>query len=265
VHVSGDDVPEATVDEGWATTRQLEQDAAKRVDVRTRIGGARAAALLGRHVVGRPHHQAGAGPHAGGLSVAGELGDAKVVHLHALATDHLGIRDQEQVVGLEIAVRDAGVVRGLQYVCDLAADPAALVIIVPPLLEPRGEGLALEELHHKVRAAIGSGADVEDLHDAWVADGGRGLGFGEESLHDVGMARQFGMQHLHGDALPERLVAADVDDAHGARAELLHDPIIAEQHPLHANPQSTRGHGLSRTAAVALGVWKLCWSDRAPA
>jgi hypothetical protein len=54
------------------------------------------------------HHQARAGLHA---NLAGELGDAEVEHRHVLSAEHLGVRGQEQVVGLGIAVRDASRVR----------------------------------------------------------------------------------------------------------------------------------------------------------
>jgi len=46
-----------------------------------------------------------------------------------------------------------------------------------------GMGLTLEQLHHEVRATIRSRAEIEDLHDARIADRRRRLGLVEEPLH----------------------------------------------------------------------------------
>jgi hypothetical protein len=53
--VRGDDLSPPT-HERRTTARDLEQVAAERVDVRARVGRVRATALLGRHVLRRPHH-----------------------------------------------------------------------------------------------------------------------------------------------------------------------------------------------------------------
>lgn len=140
VQVRRDDVAQALADERRAAARHPEEDAAERVDIGSCFGGARLAALLGRHVVRRAHEQAGTGLHARWMGVAGELGEPEVQHLHTLAAGHLRIGDEEQVIGLEIAVRDAGGVRRLQHAGDLAADPAALLVGEPLSLHARGEG-----------------------------------------------------------------------------------------------------------------------------
>ena len=95
----------------------LVHDRAERVDVAARVGGA-TGGLLGRHVLGRAHRHAGAGQPAlaRGLGL-GRLRDAEVEHL-----DDVGgavARDQEDVLGLEIAVDDALAVRGGERAADL--------------------------------------------------------------------------------------------------------------------------------------------------
>jgi hypothetical protein len=113
-------------------------------------------ALLGRHVVRRPDDRAGRGL-GQAAGVGQELGDAEVEELHPLAGDHLGIRDQEDVVGLEVAVDDAGAMGGAQRGRDLprhhqrrvqgqASDPG----------QPGRQRLALEQLHHDVGRAVGA-------------------------------------------------------------------------------------------------------------
>ena len=255
VQVCGDDIPHALEDKRPSATGDLEQDAAERVDIRSRVGDARAAALLGRHVVRCPHDQARARRlDAGEPRFTGELGDPEVEDLHALAAGHLRIGDEEQVGGLEIAMRDAGGMRCLQDIRDLAPDPAARGRVVSRLAKPRPEGLALEHLHHEVRAAIRGRAEVEHLNDAGAADRRRGARFVEEPPYHVGLAGQLGLQHLHDHAMAQSLVAADVDDAHTPLAELLHDPIVAEQRPQHAMSQSTADHQLS-SWLVMLDEW----------
>jgi hypothetical protein len=233
VELRAEDVDHDLADERGAAARHLEEDAAERVDVRARVAVAEAAAELRGHVRGRAHLEAGACPDPGRLDLARELGGAEVEDLDALAADHLGVGDQEQALGLEVAVGDAGGVGGVQHVRDLAAEPAALLRIEPAGGEAGGEALALEQLGHEVRVAVGGGAVIDELHDAGVADRGRGLGLVEEPLHDVRAARQLDGQHPHDDAPAERLVLAEVDHADVPLADPLHDPIVTEQRPQH--------------------------------
>ncbi len=219
---------------------------------RARVGGAEALALLGRHVAGRAALEPGAGLDAGGLGFAGEPGEAEVEHLDALAADHLGIGDQEQVLGFEIAVDDAGGVRGLQHVGDLAAEPAALEEIEAPLLEARCEGDALELLRHHVRAPLGRHAVVEDVHDAGVADGRGGLRLVEEALHHLGVARELRQEHLHDHAAAERVVAAGVDRARAALADQPLDAVVAELFVGHLSPPVARGPVAARPRTPSL-------------
>ena len=97
--------------EGQAARQHLEEDDAQRVDVRARVG-LLALDLLGRHVLGRPDHHAGARDPLG-LDRAGdpEIHDPGV----AVAVDH-------DVLGLEVAVDDAQAVGFRQALADLPGD-----------------------------------------------------------------------------------------------------------------------------------------------
>ena len=75
--------------------------------------------LLGTHVLRRAHHQAGL-RHLLARLAARRLGDAEVHDLHAVRRRR-GLRDHD-VVGLEIAVHDAQVVRRLERVGGLPDD-----------------------------------------------------------------------------------------------------------------------------------------------
>ena len=111
-------------DERRAAARHLERDAAERVEVGAPVDLRRVAPLLGRHVRRRAHRARRARRDAGERT--GQLRDAEVEDLDAFAARQLAIGDEEDVVGLEIAMRDAGVVRGIEHARDLAADLAEL-------------------------------------------------------------------------------------------------------------------------------------------
>ena len=109
---------------GTLPTGHLVQDHAERVDVDAPVGVAAAGGLLGRHVLGRAEHGARAGQaRLGGAppSAGGDLRDAEVDDLDEVgAAVAIG---QEHVLGLEIAVDDALVVRGAERARDLRGDP----------------------------------------------------------------------------------------------------------------------------------------------
>ena len=93
------------------------------VDVAPRVGLVRGVRLLRRHVLGGPHEDARHGQAPLSLapiwgSVRAELGDTEIDELQ----DGLrGLVGDEDVLRLEVAVRDAERVRGLERVEDLAA------------------------------------------------------------------------------------------------------------------------------------------------
>ena len=85
--------------------QHLEQNHAERIDVGTVVDVRFALALLGRHVVGRSHHGTGARLVRGLVVAQGQLGQAEIEHLHEIR--HVPLGDEEDVLGLEIAVDDA--------------------------------------------------------------------------------------------------------------------------------------------------------------
>jgi hypothetical protein len=123
-------------------------------------------------------------------------------------------------------MNDPCVVGRREAVGDLRGDVAdALDGHTFAALEHRRDALALEELHHDVRGAIGELAEVGDVHDVRVADARSRTRFLEETLQDLLVARHVGAQHLHRDLLRDDLVARAVDDAHPAFADHLFDLV----------------------------------------
>jgi hypothetical protein len=102
-----------------------------------------------------------------GGELAGGAGEAEVEDADA------AVAGDEDVVGLEVAVDEAGVVGGGQAGAGLAHDRHDLAPRPRLLLEPGAEGLAVDELHGEEHA-VGVGADVVDGDDVGVRQAGRG-------------------------------------------------------------------------------------------
>ena len=99
----------------------------------------------------------------GFLERAEELRDAEVEHLDLLAP--LVVDEDDDVVGLEVAVHDAELVRALERARGLPEQPRRLADAEPlDALEATAERLALEQLHDEVRLTLVGDAEVEDLH-----------------------------------------------------------------------------------------------------
>jgi hypothetical protein len=85
----------------------------------------------------------------------------------------------------------------------------------------------VEALHDHVGRSVVGLAVVEDAHDAGVADAHGGLGLGAEASHRVGVAREVGVEHLHGHlGAADGEVLGDPDGAHAALAEGVDEPVF---------------------------------------
>ena len=180
--------------------------------------------LLGAHVRGRAEH--GAGP--GHQRVLGlEPRDAEVGEQHAAV-----LRD-EHVRRLDVAVDDAGLVRGGECVGeqraharrDLGEHRAAP-------LELAEQRLAADQLHHDERrivAVVAVAADVVDAQDVRVLERGRGARLALESPHDLRPPREVREQHLDRDLAAQLAVARAEHRRHAALAELAIEAIVRGQ------------------------------------
>jgi hypothetical protein len=150
-----------------------------------------------------------------------DLRDAEVEHLHGA-----GLGD-EDVVGLEIAVDDAELVRGDERAhdrddqLDRAADRELLAALDQLL-----QRLALQVLeHHEGRLPVL--ADLVDDDDVLVAAARGRARLDEEALRQLGLR---GRQELDRDAATELGVAREVDHAHAALAELADQLVLRDAH-----------------------------------
>ena len=164
-----DDVPQGRIerrglvadDGGEAFERavageQLVEHRAEAENIRARIGGL-ALGLFGSHVGGRAHDRHG----LGGFGIAADFRQTEIEQLPR------SFGGEQDVGGLQIAMQNASAVGFLEGGGDFGRDSNAFV-----RGHRTGDGLAFDEFEHQV-----VGADVVDLADVRMIEGGDGVGF----------------------------------------------------------------------------------------
>ena len=165
--------------------------------------------------------------------------------------------------GLNVAVHDAGRVRGGQAGAGLHEHAED----VPPGAraggEPLADGLAADQLHGDVHG-VPDGADLVDVDDVGMRDAGEGLGLAQQSgLAEAGpLAAQAGQHELDGELALELLVVGGIDDAHAALAEFAqHDEATDARGWLQSPRNMARGCASYQGAQPRDGGWRrLCRS-----
>ncbi len=211
----GDDAHARRALEGGLSAEHVIEEAAELVDVGALVP-VRAVRLLGRHVGGRPDRLAAPGH------------DRAVVELREPEVDDVGVavRSDEDVVGLEVPVKDALLVRVLDRARHVAHDLEALEEAGAVLLERA----ALDELHGEVEPSL-RGARVVDGGDVRVAELREGLALAREAARERVGIRTRRLERLERDLPPQRLVPRAVDDAHAAASQLAEEDVAAEPLP----------------------------------
>jgi hypothetical protein len=194
-----------------ARRQHLVHDHAERVDIGARVDVLGIGDLLRRHELRRAHHHVL-------LVIFGlhEARDTEVEHLDVIR--RVVFVGQEHVVALEIAVHDARVVRGMQRRRDLRADPdRAAHRQATDAIDLVGQQRALEVLEHDVRHVIVGEAHVRALDDVRVTERAGRTCLVHESLDDVGVGRELGMQDLDRDTALDQRVLREKDGPHSTR------------------------------------------------
>ena len=134
---------------------------------------------------------------------------------------------QEEVLGLDVAVDDALVVRGGEALRHPRRVLGGLAHADRPLAQPRAHRLALEHLrHHEEPIALLAG--VVDRDDVGVRERRHRLRLGLEAGERVGVIGEVLGQHLDRHVALEAGVAGAVDLPHPAGAERRDDLVRAE-------------------------------------
>ena len=211
--------------------RELKQDRAERVDVRSPVDLVGVPRRLLRGHVRRGSHRDALEALFLALEQAREA-EVEDLH-HGLRLD----RREEDVVRFEIAMHDAVLVRGLEHGQHTIGEAKELGFVERRPLRALGERLSLEKLHHEVRRVVRlDDVVIEDLHRIRMLDAVRGVPFLEEALADVRHPSRLGRQDLHRRARPVP-VTGRIDGAHAANAEkALERPLPVEHGP------DPRGH-----------------------
>ena len=128
------------------------------------------------------------------------------------------------VLGLHVAVDDAGGVGGGERVEHLDRDSQGAIDRQAPAVDDLVEGHAAEALHHQVRKEAPLALrDLVDADDPGVADLLRRPGLALEAREELRVARAVGGEHLERDLAPELGVLGREDLAHAARPEVAGD------------------------------------------
>ncbi|MBL0193521.1 MAG: hypothetical protein IPQ09_04710 [Myxococcales bacterium] len=178
---------------------QVVEDGADRVDVSALVDhlGAR---LLGRHEARRAQDDSRLRQVD---VVVLDPTHAEVDHLHPGHALLAGLLpEEEDVLGLHVAVHDALCVGGREPPTDLPSDPHGERDAEPAhLLDERPELFAVEKLRDEVGRALARAVHVDDLNDVRVGDAAGALGLALEARHDLGVLGELGQQHLHRETL----------------------------------------------------------------
>ena len=201
------------------------------VEVRAGTGGL-ARGLLGRHVLRRAEDRAVARDELLAVARRGmawlDLRDAEIEHLH-----EVGVRvllDEHDVVGLEVAMDDAGVVRLLERDRDLAHDVERTRGLDRPLRDHFVERDTLDVFEDEKERAVGELAEVGRRGDVRMLDPRRGLGFATKAPEHLFVVAQVGVQQLQRHALSHQRVLREEHGAHPAFADQLVEAVTLRDH-----------------------------------
>ena len=207
VHVLDGDLADAAALIGLVAGEHLVHHDAEGVQIAARVG-ALAAGLLRRDIVDRADRLP---------LVLDDLvfqrGDAEVGHLDG------AVLEQHDVVGLDVAVDDAALVRVLERAGDLPGEMQRL----PPAERAAALHIHLERdpvdiLHHEVFDVVRA-ADVVDRDDVVVGELGDRVRLREEAAAELLVLRHLRPHDLHGDLTVEAVIRSLVDHGHAALAD----------------------------------------------
>ena len=216
--------------EGATSRKQFVEDAAKGKNVSPMIDGA-APHLLRRHVAGRAQHRprareaTGHRRHlCGGGCVrldGGGPGETEVENLH------LPVVQDEDVVGLEIAMHDAACMRRFEPARSLRRDGGRLLRRQRTAADQVAQRLAFEQFGDGVVHAVVA-AEIVNREDVGMRERGDGARFAFEPRDAIRVGADRGRQHLECDIAPQLDVMRAVDLTHSARAEQADDLVTPE-------------------------------------
>ncbi len=147
-----------------------------------------------------------------------ELGEAEVEDFEV--DPAIGQGPDHEVGGLEIAVKDAALVSGVDAFESLAGDFDEGIGIEDALLKTGVEGFAFDELHD-VKSTVGVLAEVEEGDDVGVLEGGEGFGFFPGGFGGLTHIGDVFAETFDGDTPFELFVPTEIDVSEAAGGDAL--------------------------------------------
>ncbi len=220
--------------------------------------------LLRAHVVRRAAHEPGRGELRVVLRL--QLRDAEVEHLYVLATR--AQRLDEDVLGLEVAVDDAGRMRVVErgkrlaeQLCDARGRQRPLVA------HDLRERAAAQHLHDDVQGAGRGLPEVEDGDRVRVVQAAGGARLVLEALRGHRVRGNLRVEHFDRDLRVEAEVHAAVDAAHCAHADQLEQLVLTDERRADERVALfglDRAHVRTAARAMAVRVPARCRAGRTP-
>ena len=234
----------------------LVEHAAERVDVGSRVHR-EALDLLGGRVVDGAEEEAGSGK-----ALRGRVLD----HAEVGQVDPLGWLCDQDVGGLDVAMNQVAIVRGVEAVRGLLEDEQRPPHPQRAFATDQGlEIAALDVAHRDEELSVGL-AGVEDRHDVGVVDLGRAARLVDEALAKLRIGGQSRREELQCHLASELHVLRQVDDAHPAAADQRLDPVAGHRGTdarvvSHSCPEKKLSNDLRRLPGF-VGVGSPMWRPR---
>jgi hypothetical protein len=171
--------------------------------------------LLGAHVGDRALHRAGRSHPAVSRTRQPEIQELRDP-----------VAGQDDVVGLDVTVNDAVLVRRGERTRDLHADVDRLVLRQRPPPQPLPQGLAVVGGHDDIESAVLGFGDLVDRADVGVVQRRRRPRLLHEPVAGLRVAPDLGRDELDRDGPAERDVARPVDHPHPAAADPVQDLVM---------------------------------------
>src|SRR5436190_19691910 len=152
----------------------------------------------------------------------GEFSNPEVEHLR------VAVRTQHDVLRFDVAMHDAGLVRGSQRGGHLDCDFQCIVQIHPPTHQRRAQcytfyELGRDELPGSLRA------DLVNRQNVWMIQGRGSARLGFEPAELGLVRRQMLWEKLKRNLASEPLVSREIDFAHPAYTEQRFDPVVTDR------------------------------------
>ncbi len=212
----------------------LVEDASERVDIGALVERV-AGDLLGGDVLERAHDLA---RDAHSRQRAGALGQPEVAEVAVLASGGLG---DEHVRGLDVAMDEPLLVRGVERLCDLREEiDRALGLERAVLGHDLGQVRALDVAHREEEQAV-LVSRLVDRDDVRVVERGGDPRLAQEALAEALVLGELGGDDLERDLAAEALLLGAVDRTHPATADERFDSVAGDR-------RSRRQHGACEVA-----------------